>query len=116
MAEWGGIHFMGMYGHIYLFFSLLHSRSTAFGDTAIHPAAELHLGLVSSAGKISLLWQFLPYLGLSPIPEPVSQAPILLEPVAGVNGVLESRGTPHLATCAQGKVQPGLLMQWLEKG
>lgn len=106
---------MGMYGHIYLFFPLLHSRSTAFGNTAIHPAAELHMASSLLHEKKSVVAIF-PYLGLSLIPEPVLQAPTSLEPVAGVNGVPEPRGTPHSAIHAQGKVQPGLLMKWLEKG
>lgn len=38
---------------MYLFFPLSHSRSAAFGDTAVRPAAELPMGLIYFAEKNS---------------------------------------------------------------
>lgn len=100
MAEWEGIHFMGMYGCIYLFSPLSHSRSAAFGDAAVRPAADIPMGLFSFADKI--VTAVFPYLGPSLIPKPFS-SPHLPGAMTGGNRVPEPSGAPALGSPCVGE-------------
>lgn len=107
MAEWGGIHFMGMYGCIYLFFPLSHSCSAAFDDTAVRPAAELPMGLIYFA-EIIVSYGSFPIFRTLPHPK----APLASPHLSGAHGWRErgarARGSPsagqpvHEGRCSRG--------------